>query len=107
MHNEYLSILVQFDASLNSFEFHGHHFSLQCNCFWCRRVIKEDEMPPGRVFARRWTDQQGLGAPSLVASRKIVFSQRFEWIAAAIMLGNSLLVGIEAEFTLNNLSAVP
>eukprot|EP00434_Breviolum_minutum_P020171 symbB.v1.2.017787.t1/scaffold1394.1/size200789/10 len=37
--------------------------------------------------------------------RRIVFNQRFEWIAAAIMVGNSLLVGIEAEFTLNNLNA--
>jgi len=53
-----------------------------------RRVLQEDQMPPGRVFARR-----------------IVFNQRFEWIAAAIMVGNSLLVGIEAEFTLNNLNA--
>jgi len=55
-----------------------------------RRVIKEDEMPPGRVFARR-----------------IVFNQRFEWIAAAVLLGNSMLVGIEAEFTLNNLNSEP
>eukprot|EP00438_Fugacium_kawagutii_P003482 Skav218363 [mRNA] locus=scaffold2066:78289:86036:+ [translate_table: standard] len=65
-------------------------------------------MPPGRVFAR--PDPGGsrltctFPSPHL-ASRKIVFSQRFEWIAAAIMLGNSLLVGIEAEFTLNNLSS--
>ena len=28
-------------------------------------------------------------------------------MAAAVLLGNSLLVGIEAEFTLNNLNAVP
>lgn len=55
-----------------------------------RRVIKEDEMPPGRVFAR-----------------KIVFNQRFEWVAAAVLLGNSMLVGIEAEFTLNNLNSEP
>lgn len=34
-----------------------------------------------------------------------MFSQRFEWIAAAIVVGNSLLVGIDAEYTLNNLNA--
>ncbi|CAK9016732.1 Sodium channel protein 60E (Drosophila ion channel 60) (Drosophila sodium channel 1) (Protein smell-impaired 60E) (Sodium channel 2) (DmNav2) [Durusdinium trenchii] len=55
-----------------------------------RRVVNEEEMPPGRVFAR-----------------KIVFNQRFEWVAAAIMVGNSLLVGIEAEYTLNNLNGEP
>eukprot|EP00913_Durusdinium_trenchii_P013904 g13053.t1 len=55
-----------------------------------RRVVNEEEMPPGHVFAR-----------------KIVFNQRFEWVAAAIMVGNSLLVGIEAEYTLNNLNGEP
>ena len=44
---------------------------------------------------------------SPMIERRIVFNQRFEWIAAAIMVGNSLLVGIEAEFTLNNLNAAP
>ena len=89
---------------------------------------KEDEMPPGRVFARiagaaapngslsmvllplamveRKSRFTGLvGAYQATGRRKIVFSQRFEWIAAAIVVGNSLLVGIDAEYTLNNLNA--
>ena len=44
---------------------------------------------------------------TLLDRRRIVFNQRFEWIAAAVVLGNSMLVGIEAEFTLNNLNSVP
>ena len=44
---------------------------------------------------------------TLLDRRRIVFNQRFEWIAAAVLLGNSMLVGIEAEFTLNNLNSVP
>ncbi|CAJ1358634.1 unnamed protein product [Effrenium voratum] len=55
-----------------------------------RRTVNEEAMPPGRAFAR-----------------KVVFSQRFEWVAACILVGNSLLVGIETEWTLQNLNQDP
>ena len=70
-------------------------------------------MPPGRVFARLERVVEAFEmrntnlSTTLLDRRRIVFNQRFEWIAAAVLLGNSMLVGIEAEFTLNNLNSVP
>jgi len=55
-----------------------------------RRNMKDENMSPVRHFAR-----------------KVVFDHRFEWLVAAIVLANSLLVGIEAQWGLENLNEDP